>query len=187
MGSVLHESLTDQQDVDERIKAAGAAFGALKNTLSCKTVPLSSKRKMYETVVTGILLHGAESWTLTKKLEARLLSFHNACVRRMCRVNRWHTRQFTISQADLEKRMGMTSIAVKIRRKQLRWAGHVARMEGSRLPRQLISGWVVNPRARGRPLQCYGHALAKHLKAAGIDKKTWHQLAMDRTAWRSVI
>ena len=150
-------------------------------------MPLQSKSKLYEAVVIGILLHGSESWTLTKKLKGRLSCFHHTCVRRMCRVNRWHTRHFRTSQADLEKRMGLFSIEENVRRQQLRWAGHVALMDESRLPRRLISGWVVNPRGRGRPQQCYGHSLAAHLKDAGIDKDSWLQAAEDRKVWRHAI
>ena len=118
LGSMLHKTLTDQVDVDSRIKAAGAAFGALKDRLGGKTIPLSSKSKLYEAVVIGILLHGSEFWTLTKKLEARIQCFHNTCVRRMCRVNRWHTRHYRISQSQLEARLGVTPIAITIRRRQ---------------------------------------------------------------------
>ena len=187
LGSIVHESLDDAFDVDNRIKAAGAAFGALKTIFGCKTVPLKSKGALYDSAVLELLLHGSEAWTIKKALLRRLKNFHNACVRRMCRINRWHSREYRIRQTCLEKRLSLRPMDTVLRQKQLRWAGHVARMDGSRFPRKLISGWVANPRRRGRPQQSYGHSLANALKEAGIDKANWISIAQDRRLWRSMI
>jgi hypothetical protein len=48
--------------------------------------------------------------------------------------------------------------------RQLRWAGHVARMDHTRCPRMLLPAFVNNPRPKGRPLQTFGHSLKKFLK-----------------------
>jgi len=188
LGTVLDITLSDEADVDARIKAAGAAFGALqKSVFGTKNVPLKSKRAAFESIVLGILLHGSESWVLTMKLKARLDSFYNRCIRRMCGLNRWMTWNFKISQRNLEKRIGVRPLQETIRTHQLRWAGHVMRMDELRLPRKFITSWVENPRRNGRPQQNYGHTLAKQLKSAGIPIVNWHLKSMDRDDWRSLI
>ena len=48
--------------------------------------------------------------------------------------------------------------------RQLRWAGHVARMDTTRAPRMLLTAFVQNKRPKGRPVQTFGHSLKKFLK-----------------------
>ena len=188
LGTILDTTLSDEADVDARIRAAGAAFGALqKSVFGIKNVPLKSKKAIFESIVLGILLLGSESWVLTTKLNKRLDSFYNRCVRRMCGLSRWMTWNFKISQATLEKRIGVRPMQETIRTNQLRWAGHVMRMDESRLPRKFITSWVENPRRNGRPQQNYGHTLAKQLEGAGILISNWHLKTMDRDVWRRLI
>ena len=47
----------------------------------------------------------------------------------MCRVSRKHTRQHHISTVALEQRLGLDPIDVYLSRRQLRWLGHVRRMD----------------------------------------------------------
>ena len=72
--------------------------------------------------------------------------------------------------------------------RKLRWAGHLARMPMTRLPRQFLTSWVNHPRPHGRPQYTYGHSLSKSLKRAGISSafKEWSQLAQDRSNWRKL-
>ena len=47
--------------------------------------------------------------------------------------------------------------------RNLRWAGHVARMEETRLPRVLLTSHVRNRRPPGRPEQTFAHGLKRSL------------------------
>ena len=188
LGSVVHSSLLDDANVDTRIRAAGAAFGSMRKSIfGTKNVPLRSKRLAFESVVLGVLLHGSEPWTVSRRLFLRLQAFYNTCVRSMCRINRWHSRTHRISQAELEARIGLRPFDEVLRVQQLRWAGHVIRMGKDRLPRKFITSWVELPRRRGRPHLSYGHGLMQQLRKANIPYATWHNTAQGRSAWRKLI
>ena len=64
LGSVIDSYLTSDADVDMRIKAATSAFGALKIVLTCLSVDLNVKGRIYNDLVLSILLYGSESWCL---------------------------------------------------------------------------------------------------------------------------
>ena len=188
LGSMISRNLSDEVDVDARIQKAGSAFGALRQSFfGSKAIPLKDKKIAYESIVLCVLLHGSESWALTKKLQDRLQKFHNRCVRTMCRVNRWHTWKKRISQENLEKRLGVMSMEQAIRSRQLRWAGHVMRMDYGRFPRKFISAWVEHPRRPGRPQFTYGHSLETQLRKASVDLTEWATLTQDREAWRVIV
>ena len=122
-----------------------------------------AKKTVYESLILGILLYGGESWSNTEVMLDRLRVFHARCVRSMCRVSRKHTWQHHISTGELEQRLGLDTIDMYLKRRQLRWLGHVARMDyAERLPRRMLSVWVPQSRPRGAPQRRTGEASTRH-------------------------
>ena len=188
LGSVMARDCTDILDVRNRIEKAGEAFGAIrKNVLSSTRVSNTSKKFVYMCIILAILLYGSEMWCLTEALLHELRCFHARCVRSMCRVTRWHTRLHRISTEELLNRLNLDSIDTYINRRQLRWAGHVARMPTTRLPRKMLSSWVRNKRPCGAPRFTYGRTLKKALRKANLDVNNWHEMAENKMKWRNMI
>ena len=188
LGRYIARDGSDATDVDSRIEAAGKAFGALRGCVFTSThINLAAKRTVYEVLILAILLNGAESWSVTEVMRRRLRVFHARCVRAMCRVSRKHTWEHHISTATLERRLGIDSIDMYLSRRQLRWLGHIRRMEYDRLPRRMLSSWVPCPRPRGAPPMTYGRSVGAALDDFHIDRRTWHELAADRSAWRETL
>ena len=188
LGSMLTRDCRDDVDVTERIKAAGNAFGALRKCIFASVyISFDTKKVVYTALILSILLYGSESWCLTEKLFRLLRLFHHRCIRAMCRVTRRHTHEHHISTAELLRRLGLASIDSYVTKRQLRWAGHVARMDNSRLPRKLLSSWVRHKRPRGAPQFTYGRGLLKAMKKARVDSGEWWLLAADRVKWRKII
>ena len=105
----------------------------------------------------------------------------------MCRVTLRDCYERHISTDQLLDRMSLRSIDTYVTRRQLRWAGHVARMDFTRFPRKMLSSWVPSKRPVGAPEYTYGRGLYKALKKAGIDKSSWFDLAIDKSEWRKII
>ena len=189
LGRYMSRNGSDAVDVDSRIEAAGKAFGALRGCLFASThIHVKAKRAAYEVLILSILLYAAETWSTTEAMLQRLRVFHARCVRAMCRVSRKHTWEHHLSTAELEQRLRLDSIDTYLARRQLRWLGHVSRMDyAQRLPRRLLSSWVDEPRPRGAPPMTYGRSLGRALDHFHIDRHTWHELAADRAAWRETL
>ena len=188
LGSVLAHDCSDKLDIEHRIDKAGNAFGALRECFFSSTMAtFTAKRLAYCALILSILLYGSESWCVTEALFRQLRNFHARCVRAMCRVTRRHTRTHRISTVQLLARLGLPTIDSFITRRQLRWAGHVSRMDFRRLPRRMMSSWVRSKRPRGAPRFTYGRTLQKALKKARIDSVAWSALAEDRKTWRNLI
>ena len=108
----------------------------------------------------------------------------------MCRVTLKHTWDHRISTTALLRRLGIETIDTYVSRRQLRWAGHVARMDMARLPRRMLSSWVRCRRWKrppGSPQMTYGRGLKKAMNYMDIAPSSWHELAQDRDAWRAAI
>ena len=137
-----------------------------------------------------MLLYGCESWCLTAESISRLRNWHNKRIREMCRVTMWFVHQ--ISSASLQKRTGVFPIEYYLASRTLLWAGHVARMPKSRLPKRLMLSLVHEPRIEGGQGMTYGRSLERHLKHFGLDDggkaitfSEWATLAQDWLAGHS--
>ena len=129
-----------------------------------------------------------ETWSLTETLLHRPRGMHAQHLRAMCRVTHTHVWRHHLSTQELGQRLGLESIHMEIARRQLRWAGHVSRMDyETRLPRRMLSSWVPHPRPVGAPTMTYGRSIFKAMDKFQIDTARWHELAADRVAWRETL
>ncbi len=94
-----------------------------------------------------------------------------------------------ITTDELYELIGIKSIGYYIRVRTLRWVGHVARMDKTRLPRRLLTAWATNSRPIGGTEMTYGRSLERWLKHANlpIEFSEWPKLAQDRPKWRAFI
>ena len=75
-----------------------------------------------------------------------------------------------------------------VRKMQLRWAGHVARMSDDRIPTQLLFGELtIGTRPVGRPFLRWKNSFNDTLKQSNISTTHWQDTATDRSAWRRSI
>jgi hypothetical protein len=188
LGSMMDRDCTDERDVEARVAAATKAFGALSKCIfKSPDITLPAKREAYVALVLSILLYGCECWCLTEKLWAKLSTFHHSCARRMCRISMWHTWKSHISSASVLQALGLRSIRTYTVRRQLQWAGHMARMPLDRLPRKLLTSWCYQARPLGRPELTYGEGLKNALEYARVPVATWMAQAQDKLAWKDTL
>nr|VZI32433.1 unnamed protein product [Spirometra erinaceieuropaei] len=140
LGSTQSRNTKIDDEVANRISKASQAFGRLNSIVwNRHGLQLSTKPKMYKVVILPTLLYGAETWTVYTKQARRLNHFHLSCLRRILRLN-WQDR---IPDADVLEGTGILSIYTMFRQIQLRWSGHLVRMDGERLPKRLLYGDVA--------------------------------------------
>ena len=80
---------------------------------------------------------------------------------------------------------GMQALLMKC---QLRWSGHVARMQDDRIPKALLYGQLAGgKRSTGAPLKRYKDSLKRNLKMCGMNEAVtaFTKVASDRSAWRN--
>ena len=109
-------------------------------------------------------------------------------------VQRRHLRQLMdiswkdhVSNFQVLERAGMPSVEEMITTCQLRWTGHVTRMENSRLPKAVFYGELKEgSRKAGAPRLRTKDAFKRHLKNIN-EIENWRENAEDRVTWRKVV
>nr|VZI46841.1 unnamed protein product [Spirometra erinaceieuropaei] len=82
---------------------------------------------------------------------------------------------------DVQERMRILSIYPMLRQMQLRWSGHLARMDDERPPKRLFYGDIVTAGSRRQRGQIcrYKNTLKSSLKRLQINPANWGDLARD--------
>ena len=133
-----------------------------------------------QTVVVPTLLYGAETWVLYRKQIRLLERFHQRCLRSILGI-KW---QDHVSNEEVLQRASLPSIESILLQVQLRWAGHVTRMEDVRMPKAVFfSEFQKGKRDCGAPRKCYKDQLKRQFAQAGISHQSWQQEASDRDSW----
>ena len=182
LGCVISSDAKIDKEVDNRLAKASSAFGRLfKRVWNNKNLKRDTKIKVYNAVVLTTLLYGAESW-VTYRRHIRLLErFHQRCLRTILNI---HWSDY-VTNIEVLETANCSSIEARLLKIQLRWAGHVSRMEEHRLPKTVLFGELsTGHRNRGAPQKRYKDSLKRNLSCCGIDHLQWTSLASNRSAWR---
>nr|VZI44882.1 unnamed protein product [Spirometra erinaceieuropaei] len=178
LGSTLSRSTKIGNEVVRWITKAIQAFGRLQSTVWIRHgLQLTTKLKMHKAVILPTLLYGAETWMVYTKQARRLNHFHLSCLRHILRLS-W---QDPIPDADELERTGIVGIYTMLRQMQLRWSGHLARMDDERPPKRLFYGDIVTAgsRRQGGQICRYKNTLKSSLKRLQINPANWGDLARD--------
>ena len=185
LGSVISNDATVAKDVDNRLAKANSSFGRLrKRVWNNHSLRLSTKILVYRAAVVTTLLYGSEAWVLYRKQVQLLERFHQRCLRSIMGI-KW---QDLVTNNKVLERVNMPSIEAMLMTRQLRWAGHLSRMEDSRMPKTVFYGELSQgKRNRGAPRKRFKDQLKRQLRAASIPEKDWESIAKDRDSWRETI
>ena len=100
----------------------------------------------------------------------------------MCFVTLQHCHLHRISAATLDARLKLTGIQTTIDSLRLGWAGHVARIDHSRLPRRFLTSWVRAKRPIGRPRLSTEHCINDTIHRADLDTKNCREREKEAAA-----
>ena len=114
---------------------------------------------------TGTLLYGSELW-VTYRHHLRLLEyFHQRCLRIILNI---HWSDY-VSNVEVLEQAEITSIEAILLKSQLRWAGHISRMDDHRLHKIALYGELfTGHHNRGAPKKRYKDSLKKSLVPATL-------------------
>jgi transcription termination factor 2 len=87
---------------------------------------------------------------------------------------------------ELKNLYSSPSIVRVIKSRRMRWAGHVARMDGTRGLHQVLVGKPEGKRPLGRPRRRWEDNLRRDLWEIGVEGN-WILLAQDRVLWRDLV
>ena len=127
LGSCFQADGDDMADVKHRINIAQAVFNGLHHLWRDSRLPISMKMRLYQASVCSSLTHACEAWDLTDTVLRTLNGFNSRCLS-------------VIFKCDIHEMAADPpfDLAIRIRRRRLRFLGHILRMEPDRLVHRTI-------------------------------------------------
>ena len=185
LGSYITNNNNIDEEVAYRIQVASSAYGKLQKRLwNNRNITLTTKLKVFKAVVLTALLYSIETMTLYKKHIRKFNAFQMRHLRKFMNIQ-WTDK---ISNIEVLRRAGMPSVEALITKMQLRWTGHVIRMEEENLPKILLYGEFMEGRRNvGRQKLRYKDVIKRHISNAELNMETWEDLAKERQSWRRVL
>jgi hypothetical protein len=183
LGSILSSDANVDDDISSRIAQASQSFGRLSRRLwNNHGIRLEVKIAVYQAVILTSLLYGSETWVLHRRHIRKLEHFHMRCLRKIAHV-RWQAKKPNFEILQLCDYSGIEALLIAA---QLRWTGHVIRMEDDRLPKIIFfSELEEGTRSCGGQQKRYKDLLKANIKLCGIAPDDLEAMAMNRSKWRS--
>ena len=164
LGSMVSKDSGTQKDIRCRINKARTAFWKLNNIWKSSIYSTTTKVRLYNSNVKSVLLYGSECWRTTVEDMGKLASFHNGCLRKICRIF-WPNK---VSNQHLYERTKTGCILDEIRRRRFRWLGHALRMQQDCIPKVALRWTPQGRRKRGRPKNTWRRTMTKELETLGL-------------------
>ena len=144
LGGIISQDGSNSQDIKQRIGKAMGAVQELYNIWNSTSIRVSTKTELYRVLIISILLqHGAETWTLKKEDENRLLAFEMACLRKILGI----TRMDKVRNTTVRKQLNIQRTVInQICQKRLRYFGHIERMPVTRFPQITLEARIEGNR-----------------------------------------
>ena len=140
-----------------------------------------AKVAVYRAMVLTSLLYGSETWTCYHRYIKKLDQFHLHCLHRLLDI----CCEDSVTNQGVLRHGALPDIETLIMQSQLRWSGHVMRMEDNRLPKQLICFKLVRgTRKHGVQSNDAKTPSSNPINVCNIAVTGWEALAANCNAWR---
>ena len=111
----------------KRIALAGVTFHRLwEKVFKRREISLAIKLRLLNAAVMPILLYGSETWRLTTAMENQLNACENRWLRRIFRIE--YMERISLSIVKVRARTGQEIAENTVRKRRMKWCGHIARM-----------------------------------------------------------
>jgi hypothetical protein len=129
LGTMISENGKLSNEINSRILAAVRMFSSVKNKFLRKwEVTEETKMVIYKTIYSPVLTYGCESRALTTELERRLQSNEMWYLRSVV----GKTRRDRMRNTTIRIGLNVEPLVARIKHFQLRWFGHIQRMQEGR-------------------------------------------------------
>ena len=166
LGSRMQCDGDDKADVQHRMDIAQPRFSSLRHVWKDHRLRRVMKIRLYKSSVCSTLTHACEAWNLTAAVKQMLNGFNSRCLHTITR--RSHRDTATNPAYDL---------VLAIRKRRLRYAGHVLRMNPNRLVRRTLAAYVGGGSSvpEGSLLQDCVQASFDELTTLAMNRSLWNQ------------
>lgn len=181
LGSILQT----EKDMKRREQLAHGAYSKLKPVFEDKNMKMNTKMRIFNALIGSIYLYNSELWTLTAANEKKI----DICQRNFLRKIVGIKYPQTINNEELYRRTKQLQWTTTVRRRRLRWYGHLLRMPENTPARQAFNIHTLHAtrRPRGGRKLTWLETVSRDLLRLDITREQSYKIAEDRVRWRQLV
>ena len=184
LGVIISSNCSLKAEINQRISKANAVYSQLgQQFIGKKELTQKTKNSIFNAVYCPTLIYGSETWNLDASDKSRLQATEMKFLRRSI----GKTKRDKIRNTRIREETKTDSLEIKIERNQLRWFGHVNRMEDKRIPKQILESRQSEKLPRGRPRQTWLEKIEDIIKRRGSTLKEANKDSLERERWRKFV
>lgn len=184
LGVKVHKGGKNEAELTGRVESALRLYHSLNNTfIRKKEISTKTKMTVYSTVFKPILTYGSESWILTNQMRSRIQATEMKYLRGVKGI----TRRDKVRNETVRQELKVEPIIRTIERQQLKWLGHMVRMDEERQPKRVWQARAAQKRARGRPRRTWNETVAESLRERGLTWSDGRKMAANRKEWAKFV
>jgi len=180
LGSLITDDAKSEADLRQRLAVGATVLARMKPLWTSHALTLKTKVKLCQVLVWPVATYGSESWVLRKDDERRLEAFEMKILRKILGVN-W--QEHRTNDSILEQTGHKRGLLLAVKKKKLRYAGHIARATDS-LEKTIMQGSVPGKRSRGRPRRTWMEDVTAW---TGLSAEACERVALDRVKWKKIV
>ena len=175
LGSVI-SNRSAKKDIENRLSKARNSFANLRLVWQSSIYSIRTKFHFK-----SVKLYGSECWKVVEADFHKFEAFHNECLIKICRIF-WPN---SVTNLELHFKTKSESIQTTIKKRRLRWLGHILRISQNRIPRLALRWTLQGKKKQGRPKAIWRRSVETEIKAIGHIWKwpLWKELVGGRE-WR---
>lgn len=183
LGEIIQESGLEKIANEARCQKMTTAFRLTQNIYNKKSISKHAKLRHYNTVIKPECLYAAETLVLNRKTDLdKIQKRERKIVRKILGPITIDRQTYRLrSNKEVEQ---YTDLHSDIKKRRLKFFGHIKRMDPSRLTRQIVEFYENRSKAKVETIKWIA-AVKEDLKSAGItqtdiqDRKTFRQKIFD--------
>lgn len=182
LGTKISDNGKMNTEILSRTRKATQVFYQLNKTiLGKREINTKTKTTIYNAVAVPIMTYGSETWPISTKHESKLTASEMKFLRKIT----GKTKRDRCRNEDIRKSVQQKPITQIIEEKQLKWFGHVQRMQKDVLTRKVAESKRQGKRRVGRPSKNMEQRLEELAKKRGKTVNQLRQMTEDRKKWRT--
>jgi len=148
LGSVMTGLNDIETEVKSKIAVGNKCYYALGPILKRRSISQTIKIHLYKTIIRPSVIYGAETWSLTSKIEKMLMTWERKILRKMYGPTKENGQWRIKTNAELITKYKSQDIVTVIKIRRLEWLGHVIRMNKTRSVKKVFEGKLEGRRGR---------------------------------------
>ena len=181
LGTIItSDGRCDEEILNRKRKANTVYYQFSKTIMGKKEVAVKTKMQLYKSVLVPTLTYGMESLPLQDKHLSKIQASEMKYLRRA--VNK--TRRDKVRNERIRREVEQESLEKIIEKRQLKWWGHVFRMNEDKKVKQILEVKVQGRRGKGRPRIMFEDRMEKIGRERNKTINMMKRMMRNRQEWR---